>query len=189
MEKTCKCGCDGIPPVSKYTSKRDGTVKGRQVDYCLNHHTKKCGVPYEIVDCGYDTPCWIWQRGKTQGYGAISIDGISSRAHTKYWTEKNGPLADGLELDHLCHSRNPDCTGGECVHRACVNPDHLEAVTSAENNRRRKTTKLSIVKAEEIRSLYASGKKMQELATLYGVAHTGIWKIVNGQTWVQSSGA
>lgn len=35
-----------------------------------------------------------------------------------------GPIPDGLELDHLCRRRD------------CVNPAHLEPVTSSENKRR-----------------------------------------------------
>ena len=35
-----------------------------------------------------------------------------------------GPIRNGLHLDHLCRVRS------------CVNPDHLEPVTQAENNRR-----------------------------------------------------
>lgn len=40
----------------------------------------------------------------------------------------------GLELDHLCHTNSQECTGGDtCLHRRCVNPDHLEPVTHRVN--------------------------------------------------------
>ena len=35
-----------------------------------------------------------------------------------------GPIPEGMHIDHLCRVRN------------CYNPEHLEAVTQAENNRR-----------------------------------------------------
>jgi len=45
-----------------------------------------------------------------------------------------GPIPDGLVLDHLCHTRDPDCAdNANCPHRRCVNPAHLEPVTRREN--------------------------------------------------------
>jgi hypothetical protein len=48
-----------------------------------------------------------------------------------------GPIPDGYDLDHLCHTSAPDCRQGRrCQHRACCNPAHLEPVTSRENTLR-----------------------------------------------------
>jgi hypothetical protein len=45
-------------------------------------------------------------------------------AHRLAYEFAKGPVPDGLVLDHLCRVR------------CCVNPDHLEAVTTGENVRR-----------------------------------------------------
>lgn len=79
--------------------------------------------PDYIID--EQTGCWVWQWSRTtKGYGSIRSEGVKRQAHSVYYERLVGPIPEGLQLDHLC--RNP----------ACVNPDHLEPVTSRENTLR-----------------------------------------------------
>jgi hypothetical protein len=77
------------------------------------------------VDASGD--CWIWLgfRSTKGGYGELTIARRRVRAHRFAYEEVVGPIAPGLEIDHLC------------CNTACVNPDHLEPVTREENLRRR----------------------------------------------------
>lgn len=71
--------------------------------------------------------CWEWigtRYGNGYGQAAIGDGGRINQAHRVVYEALVGPIPEGLELDHLC--RNP----------SCVNPDHLEPVTHAENMRR-----------------------------------------------------
>ncbi len=47
------------------------------------------------------------------------------RAHTVAWEAANGPVPDGMELDHLCRRRN------------CTALHHLELVTRGQNEMRK----------------------------------------------------
>lgn len=78
-----------------------------------------------------DDDCWLWIGGTNGiGYGRFMPDGrrLGNRrlvyAHRYAYELMIGPISDGYEIDHLC--RNP----------SCVRPEHLEAVTHAENLRR-----------------------------------------------------
>lgn len=69
--------------------------------------------------------CWFWKGHiNTLGYGRIGILNKNYAAHRISYQLFKGKIPNGLTLDHLCRVRH------------CVNPQHLEAVTSAVNTLR-----------------------------------------------------
>lgn len=72
-----------------------------------------------------DSGCHLWLGTRNGvGYGLFKVGRKNIRAHRWIYEQTVGSIPTGLELDHLC--RTPQC----------VNPEHLEAVTHAENVRR-----------------------------------------------------
>jgi hypothetical protein len=67
--------------------------------------------------------CWVWTRSLDRyGYGQFSYYGYSGhRAHVVSWLLTHGPITGGLVINHLC------------ANRACINPEHLELLTSVQN--------------------------------------------------------
>lgn len=83
-----------------------------------------------------DSGCWQWQGAlQPNGYGRIYTAGKDLIAHRVVYVALVGPIPAGHDLDHICHTRE-NCTGGPCLHRSCVNPEHLVPVTHRENIRR-----------------------------------------------------
>jgi len=84
----------------------------------------------EKVDTSGD--CWLWTGYvKPNGYGAMWIapadrEGSSDKeyVHRLMYRWRIGVIPPGHEIDHLCRNRR------------CVRPNHLEAVTNRENQRR-----------------------------------------------------
>ena len=70
--------------------------------------------------------CWLWTGGLTsEGYGKFWLNRRTIGAHRVGYALAHGQLPEPhLHLDHLCRVRN------------CVRPEHLEAVTIAENLKR-----------------------------------------------------
>lgn len=77
--------------------------------------------------------CWPWigaLSGKpTKPYGKLFIGREHGRSVTVYAHRfadelANGPIPEGIEVDHLCNNG------------LCVNPAHFERVTPEENKRR-----------------------------------------------------
>lgn len=84
-------------------------------------------VPSYRPDLG---SCWEWTAsGNQAGYGRLNVrssDGSKRHvlAHRLAYEALIGSIPTGLESDHLCRNH------------ACVNPGHLELVTSRENTLR-----------------------------------------------------
>lgn len=68
---------------------------------------------------------WIWQGWCNQeGYPYVHFGGRDQPTYRVVWKLQVGSIPEGMELDHLC------------VTPKCCNPEHLEVVTHAENQRR-----------------------------------------------------
>ena len=107
----------------RYRRRRDATVEEK---FWANIN-KNGPVPAHRPEL---SSCWVWMLGHyANGYGIVYGSGEGD-AHTQYRTHRVayelcvGPIPEGLEIDHLC------------LNHGCCNPDHLEAVTHAENGQR-----------------------------------------------------
>lgn len=138
--KLCACGCGQPTPVVPASVKSAGLVRDQPYHFARGHNTRqyRSMAPTELLESRMakldrstsTLGCWLWtgEVAKT-GYGVVRRDTRRRDlgrmgAHRYFYEAIIGPIPDGLELDHLC--RVP----------ACVNPDHLEPVTHAENMRR-----------------------------------------------------
>lgn len=72
--------------------------------------------------------CWTWTGAHDGGapYGRIKDGGKLVRAHRVSFEIHNGPIPEGVVVDHICHNT------------LCVNPDHLRLGTTQWNAEHRK---------------------------------------------------
>lgn len=174
----CMCGCSLPAPIAKRTT-TGRSVKGFPQKYLKGHQPRVGrylkGPDYIEEDRGHKTPCWIWQRGRyTTGYGFASYGQTGTKkllAHRFYFEKFRGPIPEGMSLDHLC--RVPPC----------VNPQHLEPVTHAENCRRGEQSILTATQVTEIRCLIEDGVNYRDIAQRFGVAPATINGVLYGNTW------
>jgi hypothetical protein len=166
----CECGCGGRVAVYKETNTLRGQVKG-QCGRFLRGHSKRIGLGY-VVDPS--TGCWMWQGHlRPSGYsGSVCLDGKRVSAHVYFFVKHKGPVPAGMHLDHKCRNR------------ACVNPDHLEPVTPAENTRRGDLAKLTHDDVQQIREMLSSGNYFhREIADHFGVCRATVSQIARGARW------
>lgn len=166
----CMCGCGNPVPLARRTDSRFGNVKGQPVRFLTGHFRRNLDN-YVAVDRGYDTPCWEWQGAKwPSGYGMIRFGSRRLLAHRVTYERMVGPIPDGLVLDHLCRNTS------------CVNPEHLDPVTVAVNNQRRRDTVITHDIADAIRVIgqFAS---QQSIADILGISQQTVSDIMRGRSW------
>lgn len=100
--------------------------------------------------------CCIWENTSPNGY--------PHNAHRRYFKKYKGIIPEDYQIDHLCRNR------------ACVNPEHLEAVKQRENIYRGLATKLKDEDIKKIKEL--KGKiKQNEIAKIFNITQAHVSRI------------
>jgi len=132
------------------------------------------------------TGCWLWQGAlDIDGYAVkrLTVDGrpILRRAHIWYYEMWHGEVPPGMVVRHRCDVRR------------CVNPQHLQLGTVADNVRDTvtrgrmyrggSTRKLTAEIAAQIRADLAAGASKVQLSRRHGVSRRTIREIELRQIW------
>jgi hypothetical protein len=151
----CECGC------GKLAAKR--FLRG-------HNNFLRAAAPltdrYVERDCGFRTPCWVWTGCRIySGYGRLSVAGKLVLAHRYAYELLRQPIPAGLTLDHLCRNR------------ACINPEHLEPVSVAENTRRGGMARRR-ASFDELMAMREAGLLLREIGERVGLSEGRVCTIL-----------
>lgn len=136
--------------------------------------------------------CWLWTAALTRGYGQLTYQKRHTAAHRFSWEIEHGTIPAGMIVCHRCDTP------------ACVRPSHLFLGTHADNVRDKITkgrartgnvrgqnnpsVRNKTVDADRVRTLFASGMKVREIAPLVGVSKSTVSNIIRGKHWSVTDG-
>ncbi len=131
-----------------------------------------------------ESGCLVFARGRIcwDGYGQVSHEGKTMKAHRVSWSVTNGPIPPGMMVLHKCDVRS------------CVEPSHLflgdaklnmaDMVSKGRDRARRGEShgnaKLNWGAVERIRSFRGPAK---EIASDLGVSLQCVYHVRWGKTW------
>lgn len=125
MDPTCSIGtCSGVVYCKGWCRKhytrwyRHGDPQA--VEVIRGDDLARFRDSYEIDPI---TGCHLWtELLNHRGYAKFFAGGKTMGGHTWAWTQKNGPVPRGKQLDHFF-----------CDTKLCVNADHVRPTTAREN--------------------------------------------------------
>lgn len=165
----CHCGCGKKTTIPFESNAAHRRIRGVPLRFIKNHAAKMRAVGHKVDSNG----CWIYSGFiNDRGYaGLVSLNGIHTSAYRAAYIKANGPVPQGMAIDHLCRNRK------------CVNPSNLEAVTPAENTHRSSVPKLTKGGVVLIREMLCDEIPIAEIGHLFGVSKITISDIRRGATW------
>jgi len=125
--------------------------------------------------------CWLWTGCRMNGYGRVRINSKQRVAHQVSWLLTNHIIPEGHIMRHKCRNKH------------CVNPEHLETGTPAENiadrirdgtsNRGIRSARAKLTE-EQVRQIRErAGENQRGLAEEYGVNSRTISDIIHRKHW------
>lgn len=137
-----------------------------------------------------DRECWMWGRSTSSGYGCLTLNRKTVRAHRLAFAISRGTPEQ--DLREVCHA---------CDEPLCVNPDHLFEGTHGDNVRdavakgravpprcvrlgeSNPSSRLAESEVQIIRTRAMSGERQASIAAAFGVSQSTVSDIVCRRTW------
>ncbi len=130
------------------------------------------------------TRCWNWNRAVGKNGRGVIRQGVTS-AVTVYrivWELWHGESPGKM---HVCHT---------CDNPRCVNPEHLFLGTKSDNQRDsiekgrwwktpKRLARIKLSDPNARKEILESDLKYEELATMFNVSDTTVWRVKTGQYW------
>ena len=114
----CACGCGKLARVGR--------------NYAGGHRPKQPSLREKLLSqlvFDPESQCLLWTgRLDRDGYGRITVERRDRPVHRVVWEVLEGPIPDGLTIDHV--------KARGCAHKNCGSIAHLEPVTRGENTLR-----------------------------------------------------
>lgn len=133
-QEYCTPACYPRPPASEPADLRSPLRKGHE------DNNKELFFDALKADCDVDetTGCWSWARQEANGYARTRFGKKEIALHRASLEMKHGKPLGVLAAHHTC------------ANTLCVNPEHLQPATAAENNLEMNARKSFIARIAEL---------------------------------------
>lgn len=194
----CECGCGKVTAIADHTDNTYGYVGGKHKRFLRGHRKAVMTADEAFIELvkprisTQDTDdCWVY-TGTTdkRGYGSVMVGG----GHPKGKRIKVHRIAWAV-FCNLGILPTPDqFVMHRCDNPPCVNPQHLQLGTCAENQKdmavkgrshrgEKRSKKLTEADVRSIRAWRAIGMKLKVIAGKFGITEQGVSSITNGYSW------